>query len=112
MLSPDQESLIYQHDPDMNDRVRTLRVAAEDGSHAQELFATVPSVCAGLMYRPAWDPTDPTLLAVPCTDRRGRYGLYLFRTDGTLVQKLTTDGDRADDPTFGPDGRLVFWAGR
>ena len=85
---------------------------AVDGSGDRELFAKVPSVCAGKMYRPGWSPVDPTLLAMTCTDASGRYGFHLVRTDGTLVETLKVDGNHADDPSFGPDGRLVFWAGK
>ena len=112
VLSPDRRTVVYQYDADPDDRVRTLHVMAADGTGDRELFSPTPSFCAGTMYRPGWSPVDPTLLAVPCTDRSGTYGLYLVRTDGTLVAKVAFEGDRADDPTFGPDGRLVFWAGK
>ncbi|HEY0240853.1 MAG TPA: Hsp70 family protein [Friedmanniella sp.] len=111
VLSPDRRSVIYQYDADHADHVRTLHVMAADGTGDRELFSPAPSFCSGTMYRPAWNPVDPTELAVPCTDRSGQYGLYLVRTDGTLVSKIAFEGNRADDPTFGPDGRLVFWAG-
>jgi molecular chaperone DnaK len=111
-LSPDRRTVVYQYDANPDDHVRTLHVMAADGTGDRELFSPTPSFCAGTMYRPAWSPVDPTLLAVPCTDRSGRYGLYLVRTDGTLVSKVAFEGNRADDPTFGPDGRLVFWAGK
>jgi Tol biopolymer transport system component len=112
VLSPDRRSVVYQYDADPDDSVRTLHVMAADGTGDRELFSPVPSFCAGTMYRPGWSPVDPTLLALPCTDRSGTYGLYLVRTDGTLVSKVEFEGNRADDPSFGPDGRLVFWAGQ
>jgi molecular chaperone DnaK len=112
VLSADRRTLIYQHDANPDNDTRTLRVMAVDGTGDRELFSRVPSFCTGKMYRPAWSPVDPTLLAMTCTDSSGRYGFYLMRTDGTLVEKLKVDGNRADDPTFSPDGRLVFWAGK
>lgn len=76
------------------------------------LFDPVPSVCSGAMNRPAWDPADPTILAVSCTDSDGKWGLYIIRTDGTVVREVTQGQQRVDDPAFSPDGKqLAFWAG-
>ena len=76
------------------------------------LFDEVPAVCAGRITRPAWHPTDPTLLAVPCIDGAGAYGLHLMRTDGTLVRTLELGGKKIGDATWNGDGtRLAFWSG-
>lgn len=113
VLSPDRATMIYLRDPDVTDKNRPLWVAgAADGQDARPLFATVPDVCSGMMYRPAWSKVDPDQLAVPCTDAAGRWGLYLMRTDGTDVREITQPGRAVDDPTFSPDGtQLAFWSG-
>ena len=110
---PDFATVIYVLDPDGSDETRTLRVAgAADGKGDRELFDPVPSVCAGRMNRPAWNPADPTILAIPCTDKNGVWGLYLIKTDGTVIREVRTGQQRVDDPTFSPDGsELAFWAG-
>jgi Tol biopolymer transport system component len=113
VLSPDRRTMIYLYDPDVNDNRRTLWVAgAADGKGARELFAKVPRVCNAMMFRPAWSPVSPDLLAMPCTNTAGHWGLYLIRTDGTVVREIRVPGVAVDDPSFSPDGRgLVFWAG-
>ena len=112
-LSPDLATVAYLADVDESRSRGVIRLAgAADGSSPRDLFRTVPNFCAGTMFRPAWRPNDPTVLAVPCQDGRGRYGIYLVRTDGSLVRKVRIEQERADDPTFSPDGKeLAFWAG-
>ena len=112
-LSPDFTTMIYLVDADGSGVRRILRFAgAADGREPKDLFTTVPDFCAGNMFRPAWRPDDPTVLAVPCLDDQGRYGLYLVRTDGTLIHEVRVDQQRVDDPTFSPTGdQLAFWAG-
>ncbi|HEY5786638.1 MAG TPA: Hsp70 family protein [Microlunatus sp.] len=112
-LSPDFTTMIYLVDADGSGIHRILRFAgAADGREPKDLFRTVPDFCAGNMFRPAWRPDDPTVLAVPCLDDQGRYGLYLVRTNGTLIHQVRVDQQRVDDPTFSPIGdQLAFWAG-
>lgn len=48
-----------------------------------------------------------------CVDAGGAYGLYRFRTDGTLIApvELPAGAGRIDDPAYSADGKaLVFWA--
>lgn len=113
VLSPDFATIAYVHDADTNDGVRTLHVAgAADGSGDRPLFDPVPPECSGTMNRPAWNPADPTVVAVSCTDSDGTWGLYIIRTDGTVLREVTHGEQRVDDPAFSPDGkRLAFWAG-
>lgn len=112
VLSPDFTSVIYSHDDGDGGR-RSLRVAgAADGKGDRALFPRQPSQCARFISRPAWNPVDPTMIAMPCADSSGRMGVYEFRTDGTLIRKIDTgDNTTFGDPTISPDGRtLVFWA--
>lgn len=113
VLSPDFATIAYVLDADTSDNVRVLHVAgAADGEGDRPLFDPVPSVCSGTMNRPAWNPADPTVLAISCTDSEGAWGLYIIRTDGTVLREVTQGNQRVDDPAFSPDGkRLAYWAG-
>jgi Tol biopolymer transport system component len=116
LISPDRRTIVYIHhtsDKAATDKP-TLRVAgAADGSGDRALFATSPEVCARNIARPAWNPADPSVLAIPCTGASGAWHLYLIRTDGTVVGEVAGAGQagKVSDPTFSPDGKqLVFVA--
>jgi dipeptidyl aminopeptidase/acylaminoacyl peptidase len=108
VVSPDRRTVVFVHRD--GDR-RTLRVMATDGSGERDLFDPVPPQCE-IASRPAWNPADPTQLAVACTDRDDREGLDLVRTDGVGIRPLPVQQPRVDDPAFSPDGRtLAYQAG-
>jgi molecular chaperone DnaK len=104
-LSPDRRSVIFVH---QEGTARTLRVMAADGTGVRDLFKTTPPQCASV-FRPAWNPVDPTELAVACIDASGSSGLYLIRVDGTIQRKLPVGQPRVDDPAFSPDGTKVAY---
>ncbi len=106
-LSPDRRSVIYVH----IEGKRTLRVMAVDGTGDRALFAEPPAACVNV-FRPAWNPVDPTMIAIACQDGEENAGLYLVRTNGQVIRKLPIGQPRVDDPTFSADGRKVaYWAG-
>lgn len=108
ILSLDRRTIIYVHTESGS---RELRVAAADGSGDRALFESVPDVCAGRITRPAWNPTDTTVLAVPCISADREYGLYLTYVDGALIRPVDLGGLKVGDPTWSPDGsKLAFWA--
>jgi Tol biopolymer transport system component len=87
----------------------TLRTAAVDGSGDRELFAALPDDCPSF-YRPAWNPTDQTEIAVPCVTAAGTVQVHLLSVDGTEVGTLDTGLPTVDDLTYSPDGgTLAFW---
>lgn len=84
---------------------------AADGSGDRPLF-DLPNGCERAI-RPAWDPADPSRLAVPCISAAGEYSLRIIRTDGTVLRRITPpEGTtRMDDPSFSHDGKVLgFWA--
>ena len=104
-ISPDRRSVIY-----VSRDLGQLRVVGVDGSGDRKLFEATPEGCDG-MFRPAWNPVDPTELAVVCFDEEHKYSVVLIDVDGTVVRRLPIDEAKADDVTFSPDGTTVaFWA--
>jgi len=69
VMSPDRRTVVYLH----TEGRRTLRVMAVDGSGQRDLFDPAPDACAD-PSRPAWNPTDPTVLAIACEDGAGDDG--------------------------------------
>ncbi|HEY5786641.1 MAG TPA: Hsp70 family protein [Microlunatus sp.] len=111
-LSTDWATVIYLSGAGANGGSPTLRVAGSDGQDAGVLFDRVPSFCAYGVSRPAIGPAGSGVLALSCAGADGADGLYIVRTDGTLIRELNTGNRRTGDPTFSPDGKeLAFWAG-
>lgn len=112
-ISPDARTVIYTHDLDTDGKRTLLVKGATTGDDGRPLFDPLPEQCQGTMFRPAWNPVATDELAVPCVDAGGAYGLYRFRTDGTLIApvELPAGAGRIDDPAYSADGKtLVFWA--
>jgi Tol biopolymer transport system component len=104
VISPDRTTILYQQKSTV-DGPYELRVMASDGSDDRPLpIQDCPSPS-----RPAWNPDDPTQLAVPCRSEDG-VELRIVRLDGTTVRVLETGVPYVDDPTFSRDGtRIAFW---
>ncbi len=104
VISPDRSTILYQRKATA-DSPYELRLMASDGSGDRPL----PIENCPNPSRPAWNPGDPTQLAVPCRSEDG-VELRIVRLDGTTVQVLTTGVPYVDDPTFSRDGtRIAFW---
>ena len=106
VISPDRRTVIYN---EQTDSTRLLQVMAADGTGSRPLFATMPDGCVNT-YRPDWNPVDPTLLALVCTDGTGTYSLRIVTVDGKTKSMLETGLPRVDDVAYSPDGKtLAFW---
>ncbi|HEY4629912.1 MAG TPA: TIR domain-containing protein [Blastococcus sp.] len=104
IISPDRRAVAYIQDPGI------LRVAAADGTGDRPFFATTPADCPTVL-RPAWNPVDPSRLAIVCVDGAGRHTLRVFAADGTEVGPLDVGFDQVDDVSYSPDGKtIVYWA--
>ncbi|MEP6562991.1 MAG: hypothetical protein ABJD68_18165, partial [Nakamurella sp.] len=106
VLSPDRGSMIYIQTSAAGN---TLRTAAVDGTGDRALFVTVPADCTGF-NRPAWNPIDQTVLALPCVTPAG-VTVHRVLVDGTEQDPISIDFPFVDDLTYSPDGaRLAYWA--
>jgi Tol biopolymer transport system component len=108
VLSPDRRTIIYLAGVG---NTSTLRVMAADGTDARDLVLKPHNQCP-LVAHLAWSRADPRFLAVVCSGQQGKTTIVLANVDGTIVRKLTSGQDHADDPSFSPDGkRIVYWSG-
>ena len=109
ILLPDRQGVVYIRKTDSGDE---LRVVATDGSGDRPLFETPVAGC-GAPSRPAWNPAEPTQLAITCNDDPAATALLLVTLDGAVVRTLETGLPVVDDLTFSPDGTSVaFWGGQ
>ncbi|HET9649818.1 MAG TPA: Hsp70 family protein [Microlunatus sp.] len=110
-ISPAQDSMIYIHTDD-NGKNSSLRVAGVQRLEGDRELFPRPSGCLEF-NRPAWNPVDPTRLAVPCIDPNGRYVIYVMTIDGTMISHIAPPAGlpRLNDVVYSADGsRLAFWA--
>jgi serine/threonine protein kinase/Tol biopolymer transport system component len=118
VVSPDRQTIIYIRESGTDSSVkRSLMVMSADGK-SKHYTISVPDLCNKQIYRPAWNPVDPTMLAVPCLSTANVTSLNLVRTNGTQIGAINI-GHKADTEwrvgaaAFSPDGkRLVFSGGR
>jgi Tol biopolymer transport system component len=105
ILSPDRGTVVYVQSGDDN-QVRTV---AADGVGDRQLFSSLPEGCESLL-RPAWNPVDPTELAVACVKSDGSTDLKLMGVDGTVRSTLNPGIAHLDDLAYSPDGTtLLYW---
>jgi hypothetical protein len=106
LIAPDRSTIVYLRGAGDGNEARTV---AADGSGDRPLFPAPLSDCLVPM-RPAWNPDDPTQLAIACHDDPDATSLRLMALDGTVVRELPRGPAVADDVTFSPDGtRIAYW---
>lgn len=107
VIAPDRTSVVYLREAGGG---VDLWVVATDGQGARPLFADTPPGCETI-WRPAWNPADPTMLAALCVDAAGTSTLQLLTPWGGRISTLDAGFPRFDDLSFSPDGAsLIYWA--
>ncbi|TKV60696.1 hypothetical protein FDO65_03135 [Nakamurella flava] len=106
ILSPDRATIIYLwHGPDG----ATVHVMAADGSGDRPLLTEATAATCPNPDRPAWNPVDPTEIALTCRSEDGSQ-LHLVGVDGAVRRTLDPGMTVFEDPTFSPDGRrIAIW---
>jgi Tol biopolymer transport system component len=104
-ISRDRRNIIYLRELPTGNELRTVSV---DGQGDRPLFAAPLTGCTS-PSRPAWNPEDPTQVAVAC------YGglaatLRVVSLDGVTLHELDPASPHIGDLAFSPDGRqLAYW---
>ena len=105
VISRDRRNLIYVREFSTGAQVRTVSV---DGQGDRPLFDPPLTGC-GAPGRPAWNPSDPTQLALACYDGPPAT-LRVISLDGVTLHDLEPARRHIDDLAFSPDGRrLAYW---
>jgi len=109
ILSPDRGTMIFVQVGGPNGA--TLRTAAVDGTGERDLLPGLPPDCP-TFFRPAWNPSDQTQIALPCLSASGVVKVHLMSVEtGAEVEVIDPGFGYVDDLAFAPDGGLVtFWA--
>ncbi|WP_395728756.1 protein kinase domain-containing protein [Nakamurella sp.] len=108
ILSPDRGSMIFVQAGGADGP--KLLTAAVDGSGQRELLTALPNDCT-TFFRPAWNPAEPTQIALPCLSGDGTVQVHLVSVDtGTVAGSIDTAFPVVDDLAFSADGRqVVYW---
>jgi hypothetical protein len=108
ILSPDRDTVIYLRRYPGGDPPDEYRAVAVDGSGDRALFDQPLSDCEQPL-QPAWNPIQPSQIAVACQNGSGTT-LRIISLDGATVQELDTGVPVLEDIAFSPDGgRIVYW---
>ncbi len=109
ILSPDRGTVIFAQTGGPGGP--TLLTAAVDGSGVRDLLPQLPADCA-TFFRPAWNPTEPTQIALPCLSPAGTPQVHLVSVvQGTEQGVIAIGSPYFDDLAFAPDGQAVtYWA--
>lgn len=106
VIAPDRSSVVFLR---QREQALEIWVVATDGTGARPLFAETPPGCDSVL-RPAWNPADPTMLAVVCIDAAGTATMQLLTPWGASIRALQPGVPIFDDLAFAPDGTsLIYW---
>ena len=112
--SPDGQHIVFAADR-RGGQGTLLWLVGSDGDGLKRL--TAPRQGAWFIHdrRPAWAP-DGSVVAfasnrhVTSGDHAADFDIYSVRPDGSDVVQLTEDPGVADDPSFSPDGKRIFFS--
>jgi TolB protein len=111
-ISPAYDAMIYVHAASPTSPTNSMRVAGVEKLEGDRQLFARPADCLQF-NRPAWNPVDPSRLAVPCITTDRRYTIYLMTVQGKVIKKVGPPAGlpRLGDVVYSADGkRLCFWA--
>jgi Tol biopolymer transport system component len=90
-----------------------LHLANADGTNARALTKGGDTGGKGGDTTPAFSPDGRWIAFERGIDfDAGKAGLFIIRTDGTGLRRLTDDAVGAGDPRWSPDGKRILFTGR
>jgi Tol biopolymer transport system component len=90
-----------------------LHIADIDGTHERALTAASDVDAHGGDDEPSFSPDGAWVVFKRVVDPdAGMAGLWVIRTDGTGLRRLTDDATDAGQPRWSPDGKRILFTGR
>jgi Tol biopolymer transport system component len=111
-ISPDGSLVVYdQYDPETDEDLGLHIADASDGSGARPVFASFEPDSVGGDTSATFSPDGEWIAFSRTPDwGSGRAGIWVARTDGTDLRRLTGDELDAGYPRWSPDGDSILFS--
>lgn len=110
-VSPDDSTIVYGEADQRHDL--GLHIANADGTGVRALTKAADVDALGGDDEPSFSPDGKWVVFERVVDPdAGKAGLWVIRTDGAGLRRLTDDATDAGHPRWSPDGKQILFTGR